>query len=426
MSQSSDSEFDEPISFEEDYEYKEAEEDFEHGEFDGYPDEADKNAVEPKEKWDEEVAEHRDINHELRLLKELYKSKTSVDEEDEEFLKCLNDDNKLQKTVRTASEVLKEFDEKKESKDVESEDVQTGGGRVRPQRFLTVLNQRKVKGLQVAADKEDDRQLKDTDADIEVDNDIEDVDNERYDIDNDKYDGDNEIYGEDNERYDTDNDKDLKELGFEAVSVEDASYDTLEAAGTSGGINKEKEGDYDKACEDSDEAESKSQIDNDEELARILGGETDFRRHVRVSREVQRLMFSNPGSAIADQFLNIRTTRSQRRSSQRTDESVTPSPQKERKVRQKPGRKPKPTGYTYDQQGRLLYRGTIIGDQCDCLRDECEGCFFPCKSCLSPKCGPICRSQRTCIAYCTADITSGNEPQITRFNSLRKPETLNI
>lgn len=33
-------------------------------------------------------------------------------------------------------------------------------------------------------------------------------------------------------------------------------------------------------------------------------------------------------------------------------------------------------------------------DKCDCLEDDCPGCFFPCESCESTKCGHKCRVNR--------------------------------
>lgn len=42
----------------------------------------------------------------------------------------------------------------------------------------------------------------------------------------------------------------------------------------------------------------------------------------------------------------------------------------------------------YDKTGHLLSDDT---DRCDCNRLICSGCFFPCASCQSPKCGLECR-----------------------------------
>jgi len=44
----------------------------------------------------------------------------------------------------------------------------------------------------------------------------------------------------------------------------------------------------------------------------------------------------------------------------------------------------------YNSEGKLL----TGGDYCDCTRPNCTGCFFPCKSCGSNKCGIVCRRDR--------------------------------
>ncbi|XP_044281706.1 ARL14 effector protein isoform X2 [Varanus komodoensis] len=45
----------------------------------------------------------------------------------------------------------------------------------------------------------------------------------------------------------------------------------------------------------------------------------------------------------------------------------------------------------YDSQGFLLYSGI---DLCDCLDEDCLGCFYACPKCGSSKCGPECRCDR--------------------------------
>ncbi|XP_032080181.1 ARL14 effector protein isoform X2 [Thamnophis elegans] len=45
----------------------------------------------------------------------------------------------------------------------------------------------------------------------------------------------------------------------------------------------------------------------------------------------------------------------------------------------------------YDGQGFLLFSGI---DLCDCLDEDCLGCFYACSKCGSRKCGPECRCDR--------------------------------
>ncbi|KAL3273057.1 hypothetical protein HHI36_014512 [Cryptolaemus montrouzieri] len=51
----------------------------------------------------------------------------------------------------------------------------------------------------------------------------------------------------------------------------------------------------------------------------------------------------------------------------------------------------KPPGALYDENGILISTGD---DLCDCLNDECTGCFFECTKCNSQKCGLECRVHR--------------------------------
>lgn len=51
----------------------------------------------------------------------------------------------------------------------------------------------------------------------------------------------------------------------------------------------------------------------------------------------------------------------------------------------------KPPGALYDENG--LHVSTAM-DLCDCLSEECPGCFFECNKCNSTKCGLECRVHR--------------------------------
>ncbi|XP_046439160.1 ARL14 effector protein-like isoform X2 [Daphnia pulex] len=64
----------------------------------------------------------------------------------------------------------------------------------------------------------------------------------------------------------------------------------------------------------------------------------------------------------------------------------------------------KKAGYQYNEKGLLIFDGA---DLCDCLSDNCPGCFFPCPKCRSAKCGTECRvNRRWVLETVTVDGTT--------------------
>lgn len=51
----------------------------------------------------------------------------------------------------------------------------------------------------------------------------------------------------------------------------------------------------------------------------------------------------------------------------------------------------RPVGALFDEHGVHINSGL---DLCDCLVEDCVGCFFDCPKCGSPKCGTECRVHR--------------------------------
>lgn len=54
----------------------------------------------------------------------------------------------------------------------------------------------------------------------------------------------------------------------------------------------------------------------------------------------------------------------------------------------------RPAGSLYDENGIHIASAT---DVCDCLNEDCVGCFFECSKCGSQKCGTECRVHRKYI-----------------------------
>lgn len=97
----------------------------------------------------------------------------------------------------------------------------------------------------------------------------------------------------------------------------------------------------------------------------------------RTAKALKSLQFANPGRHT--EFPPEGNKREKRRlqtknTSVNSDRQVIPAKSK-----------------VYDSQGLLLYTGV---DLCDCLDEDCLGCFYACPKCGSSKCGPECRCDR--------------------------------
>nr|XP_008104599.1 PREDICTED: ARL14 effector protein isoform X2 [Anolis carolinensis] len=97
----------------------------------------------------------------------------------------------------------------------------------------------------------------------------------------------------------------------------------------------------------------------------------------RTAKALKSLQFANPGrhTGFAPEVNKREKRRLQTKStSVNSDRQVIPTKSK-----------------VYDSQGFLLYSGI---DLCDCLDEDCLGCFYACPKCGSSKCGPECRCDR--------------------------------
>ncbi|XP_073514180.1 ARL14 effector protein [Phyllobates terribilis] len=93
----------------------------------------------------------------------------------------------------------------------------------------------------------------------------------------------------------------------------------------------------------------------------------------RAAKALKSLQFANPGRQT--EFTPETSTREKRR---QTKTSAT-------------GQNIPSKNKVYDSQGILLSNGM---DLCDCLDEDCMGCFYACRKCGSNKCGIECRCDR--------------------------------
>ncbi|XP_017078910.2 ARL14 effector protein [Drosophila eugracilis] len=64
----------------------------------------------------------------------------------------------------------------------------------------------------------------------------------------------------------------------------------------------------------------------------------------------------------------------------------------------------------YDEYGIIRFNGLNI---CDCMNQECGGCWYECRNCGSTRCGPQCRSNRKFlyegVTYDGKDLSISNK-----------------
>ncbi|XP_072825808.1 ARL14 effector protein isoform X2 [Vicugna pacos] len=96
----------------------------------------------------------------------------------------------------------------------------------------------------------------------------------------------------------------------------------------------------------------------------------------RTAKALRSLQFANPGKQT--EFAPETGKREKRRLTKNapagSDRQVIPAKSK-----------------VYDSQGLLIFSGM---DLCDCLDEDCLGCFYACPACGSTKCGAECRCDR--------------------------------
>ncbi|XP_041042093.1 ARL14 effector protein-like [Carcharodon carcharias] len=107
--------------------------------------------------------------------------------------------------------------------------------------------------------------------------------------------------------------------------------------------------------------------------------ETQAQKKMQTERQLKCLAFQNPGPLLAE--FNPET-RLQTKEIRRTKLRQLVFESKFKALRK------------YDNTGRLLFNGI---DLCDCLDENCPGCFYPCSKCSSWKCGSTCRCNRKWI-----------------------------
>ncbi|KAG2463434.1 ARL14 effector protein [Polypterus senegalus] len=108
----------------------------------------------------------------------------------------------------------------------------------------------------------------------------------------------------------------------------------------------------------------------------------------RTAKALKSLQFANPGrqTEFAPESCRRDKRRQQPKASSNADRQTINSKSK-----------------VYDSTGLLITSGL---DLCDCLDEDCLGCFYPCPQCKSRKCGVECRCDRKWL-YEQVEIEGG-------------------
>ncbi|XP_055505943.1 ARL14 effector protein-like, partial [Leucoraja erinacea] len=100
---------------------------------------------------------------------------------------------------------------------------------------------------------------------------------------------------------------------------------------------------------------------------------------VRSTKALRSLQFANPARQKTE--FTPGTSRREKRKLQAKQPSQSNADRQTMPIKSK----------VYDSQGVLIVSKR---DRCDCLDEDCLGCFYPCPSCDSQKCGIECRCDR--------------------------------
>ncbi|XP_067902724.1 ARL14 effector protein-like isoform X2 [Heterodontus francisci] len=112
---------------------------------------------------------------------------------------------------------------------------------------------------------------------------------------------------------------------------------------------------------------------------RKLKAEMRPQKQARTTKALRSLQFANPGRQITG--FTPETSRREKRKLQTKQPSQSNADRQTMPIKSK----------VYDSQGLLIFSRL---DRCDCLDEDCLGCFYPCPSCGSQKCGVECRCDR--------------------------------